>query len=386
MAEQLRMPRVSKTMTEGRVVEWLKREGERVKAGEPLVTVESDKASLDLTAPTSGILRRVLVNSGEEVKVDTPLAILGAEDEDISSLLVPISPTEAPARSVPGVSRTERPAALGVKRTPISPAARRLAKELGVDVSELKGTGLGGLVTEKDVRAFVSSSAPLPAVEEAEIAEEIPFTGLRLRIAERLSLSRRTAADVTTVVDVDMSEIESLRTISQFSYTAYVSYALSRALQEFPILNASLAQDRILIHKNIHLGIAVALPDGLVVPVLRYAGQKNLEQIAREIDQLAARARERQLTGDELTGSTFTITNSGGFGSLLFTPIINQPEVAILGMGKVADTPVVRNGQVVARKIMYLCLSYDHRVVDGRPAVMFLQLVKRLLEHPEDWA
>jgi pyruvate/2-oxoglutarate dehydrogenase complex dihydrolipoamide acyltransferase (E2) component len=211
----------------------------------------------------------------------------------------------------------------------------------------------------------------------------IPLTGLRRRIAERLSLSRQTAADVTTVVDVDMTEVAALRSGSGLSYTAYVLWATAQALREFPILNASLDGDRILVRRDIHLGVAVALEKGLVVPVIRSADQKSAEQISREMEEAAVRARDGQLGPDELTGSTFTVTNSGAFGSLLFTPIINQPEVAILGMGKVADTPVVRAGAIVARKIMYLCLTYDHRVVDGAPAVQFLQAVKRRLEQPE---
>jgi pyruvate/2-oxoglutarate dehydrogenase complex dihydrolipoamide acyltransferase (E2) component len=185
---------------------------------------------------------------------------------------------------------------------------------------------------------------------------------------------------VTTVSDVDMTEIAALRKESGLSYAAYVVHAGAQALRAFPILNASLAGDQILIKRDIHIGVAVALDRGLVVPVVRFADRKSVEEISREIDALAARARDGRLAPDDLTGGTFTITNSGAFGSLLFTPIINQPEVAILGMGKVAETPAVREGQVVVRQVMYLCLSYDHRVVDGAPAVQFLNAVKRGLE------
>jgi pyruvate/2-oxoglutarate dehydrogenase complex dihydrolipoamide acyltransferase (E2) component len=179
-----------------------------------------------------------------------------------------------------------------------------------------------------------------------------------------------------------MSEVAALRKASGFSYTAYVLRATAQALREFPILNASLVEDRILVKRDIHIGVAVALEQGLIVPVIHAADRKSVEEISREIDALAARGRDGQLTPTDLSGSTFTVTNSGAFGSLLFTPIINQPEVAILGMGKVADAPVVRDGEVVIRKVMYLCLTYDHRVVDGAPAVQFLQAVKRRLEQP----
>ena len=383
MALHVRMPRLSQTMTQGRVVEWLKREGDPVKEGEPLVSIESDKAEVELEAPQSGILRRVLVLAGEEADVDTPLAILAGAEENIEELLTgrpqaagvtaPPTPRET---AVPGV-----PAAPG-RRQAISPVARRVARELGVEISQVAGTGAGGLVTEKDVRAFASKGMAASVVEAPEDAQVIPLTGLRRRIAERVSLSRRTAADVTTVVDVDVSEVAALRKKSGSSYTAYVVWAAAQALREFPILNASLVEERILVKRDIHIGVAVALDQGLVVPVIRFADRKDVEGISREIDEMAARARDGQLTPDDLTGSTFTVTNSGAFGSLLFTPIINQPEVAILGMGKVADTPVVRDGAIVVRKVMYLCLSYDHRVVDGAPAVQFLQAVKRRLEQP----
>jgi pyruvate/2-oxoglutarate dehydrogenase complex dihydrolipoamide acyltransferase (E2) component len=179
-----------------------------------------------------------------------------------------------------------------------------------------------------------------------------------------------------------MTEVAGLRKDTGFSYTAYVAWAAAQSLREFPILNASLDGERILLKRDVHLGVAVALERGLVVPVIRSADRKSLEEIARELDALAARARDGQLGPGDLSGSTFTLTNSGAFGSLLFTPIINLPEVAILGMGKVADTPVVRDGAIVGRKVMYLCLSYDHRVVDGAPALQFLQAVKRRLEQP----
>ncbi len=198
-----------------------------------------------------------------------------------------------------------------------------------------------------------------------------------------MALSRHTAADVTTVMDVDMEKVATVRSTTKFSYTAYAAWAAAQALKEFPLLNAWMAEDRIVVKRPIHMGVAVAIEDALVVPVLRNADRKNVGEIDQEINTLGAKARAGQLTPDDMKGSTFTVTNSGVFGSLLFTPIINLPEVAVLGMGKVADTPVVRQGLVVAAKVMYLCLSYDHRAVDGATAVQFLQAVKRHLENPE---
>jgi pyruvate dehydrogenase E2 component (dihydrolipoamide acetyltransferase) len=384
MARHLRMPRLSQTMTQGRVVEWLKREGEAVKAGEPLVSIESDKAEMEVEAPESGILRQVLIAAGEEAPVGAPLAILAGAEEDIEGLLIerlravsadtPIPSGDTAVRGARGPSG---------KRQAVSPAARRVARELGVEISQVEGSGANGLVTERDVRTFAAKGAAASDVGAAEDAQVIPLAGLRRRMAERVALSRRTAADVTTVADVDMSRVAALRKASACSYTAYVVWATAQALREFPILNASFGGDRILVKRDIHIGVAVALEQGLVVPVIRSADRKSVEEISREMDELAARARDGQLAPDDLKGSTFTVTNSGAFGSVFFTPIINQPEVAILGMGKVADAPVVRNGEIVVRKVMYLCLSYDHRAVDGAPAVQFLQAVKRRLEEPE---
>ncbi|HWT78648.1 MAG TPA: dihydrolipoamide acetyltransferase family protein, partial [Candidatus Methylomirabilis sp.] len=226
---------------------------------------------------------------------------------------------------------------------------------------------------------------PRPGVPPTFDGEEIiPLTGVRKIIADRLSLSRHTAADVTTVAEVDMTEITAIRAQTDFSYTAFVAAATVMALEEFPILNSRLMEDKIIISKAVHLGVAVAIDEGLKVPVIRDAHTKGLRQIGAELEELAKRGVAGRLRPEELTGSTFTITNSGVFGSLLFTPIINPPESAILGMGKIVKTPVVREDQVVIRQMMYLCLSYDHRVVDGAPAVKFLQRVKLLLETPKN--
>jgi pyruvate/2-oxoglutarate dehydrogenase complex dihydrolipoamide acyltransferase (E2) component len=244
------------------------------------------------------------------------------------------------------------------------------------------GTGADGLVSEKDVRAFAGVKTE-SATAETEDAQVIPLTGQRGRIAERMALSRRTAADVTTVMDVDMGQVVAIRSQTKYSFTAYVVRAAAQALLEFPLLNAWVTEDRILVKRAIHMGVAVALEGALVVPVLRHAEHLNVGEIDQAINALSAKARAGQLTPDDMKGSTFTVTNSGVFGSLLFTPIINLPEVAVLGMGKVADAPVVRDGQVVASKVMYLCLSYDHRAVDGATAVQFLQVVKKHLENPD---
>ena len=400
MARHIIMPRLSENMDSGRIVEWLIGEGDRVEQGVRLCVIETDKSVEDIEAPESGFLRRILVPVGQDVPPGSVLAIITDSDEVLSEEEVPRAAVEALTaisaevawprqgqvpREVPPTSATAgtHPVAGSNEsrsvRQPSSPAARRVAAELGVDIATVTGTGEGSLVTEADVRTHASTTGQTAEATDQNVTV-VPLVGVRRRIAERMALSRRTVADVTTVVDVDMMGVAALRVRTGLSYTAYVAWAISQVLPAFPSLNASFADDRILVRGDIHLGVAVALADGLVVPVVRNADTKSVEEIATDIDQLAARAREGELPPEDLTGSTFTLTNSGGFGSLFFTPIINLPEVAIVGMGRVADVPVVRRGAIEVGKVMYMCLSYDHRAVDGATAVSFLAAVKRRLE------
>jgi pyruvate/2-oxoglutarate dehydrogenase complex dihydrolipoamide acyltransferase (E2) component len=377
MTHEIRMPVLSQSMIQGRVVEWLLNEGDKVNKGALLVVVESDKATHELEAPQEGILRKILVVAGSEVDVDTPLAIIadeGEQDGTVSDSL----PSSVLAAVTPQPGATPLPAG----RRPVSPAAKKVAQELGIDISNVPGSGEDGLVTEKDVRVFVAQK-PAPAGAENEDTQVIPLIGQRGRIAERMALSRHTAADVTTVMDVDMRQVVAVRASTKYSYTAYVAWAAAQSLHEFPLLNAWVLEDKIIVKGAVHMGVAVAIESALVVPVIRHAERMNVGEIDQTINALGAKARDGQLTPDDMKGSTFTVTNSGVFGSLFFTPIINLPEVAVLGIGKVAEAPVVQEGQVVASKVMYLCLSYDHRAVDGATAVQFLQAVKNRLENPE---
>ena len=377
MSHEVRMPALSQSMLQGQIVEWLVEEGTKIEKGDPLVLVESDKSTSELEAPQTGILQKILEEVGADVDVGAPIAIIADANETDADLLKP-PPLHT---SLTGVATRAASRPLG-ERTPASPAAKRLSRELGIDLTKLPGTGEGGLVTEGDVRAFADERLTT-AQTERDDAQIIPFTGKRGRIAERMALSRRTAADVTTIMDVNMRRIVDLRSMTPFSYTAYVAWATARALREFPLLNSWVAEDRVIVKRSVHLGVAVALDDALVVPVLRDADTKSIGEIDQEIKNLSSQAREDQLTPDDMKGSTFTLTNSGVFGSLFFTPIINLPEAAILGMGKVTDAPVVEDGKVVVGKVMYLSLSYDHRAVDGAVAVQFLRAVQRRLENFE---
>jgi len=396
MGVEVRVPQVTQTMFECTISRWLKHEGETVTAGEPLFEMETDKAAVEVESPASGTLGKILVTGGA-APVGGVVALILAPGEKLPERLVLDS--APPAGSSAAKGQRQVPAARQAApagRMRISPLARRLATEHGVDLTGIVPTGPGGMITEADVRRCLEtsrgapSSAPSgaaqqrPGVTTFDGEEIIPLTGVRKIIADRLSLSRRTAADVTTVAEVDMTEISAIRTQMDFSYTAFAAAATVMALAEFPILNSRLQDEKIIISKAVHLGVAVAIDEGLKVPVIRDAHTKSLRQIGAELEELAKRGVAGRLRPEELTGSTFTITNSGVFGSLLFTPIINPPESAILGMGKIVKTPVVREDQVVIRQMMYLCLSYDHRVVDGAPAVKFLQRVKVLLETPKN--
>jgi pyruvate dehydrogenase E2 component (dihydrolipoamide acetyltransferase) len=375
MTQEVRMPVLSQSMIQGRVVEWLINEGEPVEKGSLLVVVESDKATHELEAPHTGILSKILVAAGSEVDVDTPIALIASDEELVQDL-----PKIEPVQEVNEINIVQNAQSIGAVRRPVSPAAKRLAKERGLDLGKVPGTGEGGLITEKDVLAYLETELGLPK-SEIENIQVIPLTGQRGRIAERMALSRRTAADVTTVMDVDMSRVVASRAESHYSFTAYVSWAATRSLLEFPMINAWIIDDQILVKGAVHLGVAVAIENALVVPVIKNIQGKSLAEIDQDINDISAKARAGLLTPDDMKGSTFTVTNSGVYGSLFFTPIINLPEVAVLGMGKVDDVPVVRNGQVVASKVMYLCLSYDHRAIDGSTAVQFLKTIKDRLEN-----
>lgn len=379
MSRQVVMPRLSEDMVAGRVQEWLKAPGDAVEEGDPLLSVESDKVTMDIVAPVKGIVLKLLASIGDEVEVGAPVAIIGDVGEDLeanrtapsdgrhATTVRPVPPL-AELPQVPGESGSTLP------RRPISPAARRRAAETGISLNEVVGTGLMGAVTEADIQAHEVR------IQSERSIERVPFTGVRRRTADRLSASRHAAADVTTFAEVDMGAVLRQRKLTGGSYLAFVIAASAHALLEHRLLNCSLEQDELVFHPYVNIGVAVEGESGLVVPVVRDADAKSVLQISSEIDSTAARARRSELTVSDMSGGTFTVTNSGSFGSLFFTPIILLPQVAILGMGKIHDAVVVRGGRVATANTMFLCLSYDHRVVDGKQAVQFLRTVCDRLE------
>jgi pyruvate dehydrogenase E2 component (dihydrolipoamide acetyltransferase) len=362
MVTKVVMPRLSLTMKEGTVGRWYKKEGDVVEKGEPLVEVFSEKATYDLEAPASGILRKILVQEGVDTAVNAPLAVITAPDEAFSEAEMP---AEAP-QTVEGAEG----------RILASPAAKRLAKEHGIDLFLVGGSGPEGRVVEEDVRRFIEEArGVIPKVKET-----IPLTGFRKISAERVSASFKKAPHSTVMMEVDVSSATALHEKFQVSYTAIIVKAVAKALTEHAMLNSTLEKDRIRIFEDVNVGVAVATESGLVVPVIQDADKKSLKEIDVSIKELTEKAKLGKLAKEEVTGGTFTITNLGMYGVDFFTPIINPPEAAILGVGKITEKPAVTDGEIKTKAVMILSLSYDHRIVDGVPAAEFLRKIKQNLE------
>jgi len=377
MATVIIMPRLTDTMHEGKILEWLIKEGEPVQEGDPLFVVETDKAAVEVNATASGILLKVLTPEGESVGVEERVGVIGEPGEDIAPLL------QEPAKAKLEEKRvTEaRPASGG--RIKASPAAKRLARDRGIDLAQVVGSGEGGLITEKDVENFEKEEPKKPpGVSPYGEEDRRPLDGVRKAMAKRMAQSSREMARVTTVAETDVTDLQALSKEKEITITSFIVRAVVEALKDFPLINSSLEDETLVLKKYFNIGVSVASPRGLVVPVLHNAERMNLQQISERLGNLAQKARENRLSLEEISGGTFTVTNSGVFGSLFFTPMINPPESAILGLGKILKQPVVRDDQIAIRSMMYLSLSYDHRVIDGEAAVLCLQKVKKGLENP----
>jgi len=364
MVTKVVMPKLSLTMKEGTVGKWYKKEGDTIEKGEPIVEIISEKATYDLEAPASGVLVKILVAEGSDAPVDAPIAVITALGETYKEV-------ETPQVSVATTERTERVLA--------SPAAKRLAKEHDIDLTLVKGSGPEGRIVEEDVQQLIKeTSGFLPRIKET-----VPLTGFKKTSAERVSTSFRTAPHSTLMMKVDSSKATEVHNKLQVSHTAILVKATAKALREHSIVNSTFEQNCIKIFEDVNIGVATATPHGLVVPVIRNADAKSLKEIDASIKNLTEKARDGRLAKEEISGSTFTISNLGMFGVEFFTPIINPPEAAILGVGKITETPVATNGKIEIEPIMMLSLSYDHRIIDGAPAAEFLNKIKQLVENPE---
>jgi pyruvate dehydrogenase E2 component (dihydrolipoamide acetyltransferase) len=374
LVTQVVMPRLSLTMKTGTVVQWFKKEGETVQKGEPLVEVLSEKVTYDVEAPESGVLRKILAFEGTDVPVAEAIGLIAAPDEQIQETQVTVATREE--MITPAVPEKESIEKIE-ERVVASPAAKRLAREHGVDLSKVVGTGPEGRIVEDDVKRLIEAVAGVPRVREV-----IPLTGIRKTTAERLSHSFQTAPHSTVSMDVDMAEARRLHEETQASYTDILVKAVAEVLKEHSIINSTLDGEQIKVYEDINVGVAVATEKGLIVPVVHNADRLSLKEISSVVKSLVEKAREGKLTKEDLTGGTFTVTNLGMYGVDFFIPIINPPETAILGVGRVAEKPVVVDKTVVVKPVMNLSLAYDHRVVDGAPAAQFLKRVKQLLETP----
>lgn len=407
MLHTMVMPKLGLTMEEGLIARWLRSEGEAVRKGEPLLVIETEKITYDIEAPTEGILHIVRL-AGETVAVASPIAVVAATQEDYSRALAGAAPSPAPAAAVaarpvggPSVDAARTAAGVLEERGGVraSPLARRLAAEAGLDLAAVKGTGPGGRISREDVEAAVAARgavstrteapAPLPALPK--VLEVRRLSPMRRTIAARLAGSLREMAQLTVMADVDMSAARALREElnrgvaadgARITYTDLVVKLVALALKTHPVLNATLRGEELHLLGEYHIGVAVEIEDGLIVPVIRDADRKSLREISRELAELSERARARRLGPEDLQGGTFTVSNAGMLGVDAVTPIINPPEVAILGVGRIADRVLAVGGRGEVRPAATLCLTFDHRVVDGAPASRFVADMRRLLEDP----
>ncbi|MFM2409246.1 MAG: hypothetical protein RL481_74 [Pseudomonadota bacterium] len=397
MSTEIKVPVLGESITEATLGQWLKKPGEAVAADEPIASLETDKVAVEVPAPAAGVMGAYVVEEGATVNVG---AVIGVIDAGSGA---PAAAPAAPLAAVPAAAAPEPVATTEAGDLPLSPAVRRLVLELGIDPTSVKGSGKDGRLTKEDVLAAAKGGAAAPAAAPAAPVaapavagerreERIKMTRLRQTIAKRLKDAQNTAALLTTFNDCDMTEVMAARDRYKdafekkhgvkLGFMSFFAKAACLALKDFPAVNAQIDGDEIIYHDYVDLSVAVSAPNGLVVPVVRNVDQMGFADIEKAIGALGKKAKDGALTIEDMTGGTFTISNGGIFGGLMSTPIINPPQSAVLGLHRIEERPVVRNGQIVARPMMYLALSYDHRIIDGREAVTALKTIKEAIEDP----
>ena len=433
MPNNVVMPQMGESVTEGTITKWLRKVGEQVGRDEPLFEISTDKVDAEIPSPAAGILSQILVKEDQTVPVNTVVAVIddqgaavaapagGAEEKIAAPQAAPVAaPPPSPAATADvGTAAEGSSAPATPEDVRSSPLVRRIAEEHQVDLTQVRGTGLGGRISKKDILAYVeqrqataaerAAAAPAPSVPPpspppaavqptpaprtfAGPTQVVSMTPMRRQIAEHMVTSKRTSAHVYTVFEVEMSKVVDARERQRdeferrngfkLTYTPFFVRAAVEAIKQIPIINCSVEGTNIIYKRDVNVGIAVALEAGLIVPVIKRADEKNFLGIARAVQDLAERARNKRLSVEDVQGGTFTITNPGSFGGLFGLPIINQPQVAILSVGAIEKRPVVRNDAIAIRSMVYLSLSYDHRVIDGAVAERFLGRIKQTLE---DW-
>lgn len=408
MSTEVKVPTLGESVTEATIGEWLKKPGEAVALDEPIASLETDKVAVEVPSPVAGVMGQQLAAVGDTVNVGAAIATIEAGGAAAAPAPVPAAapaPVPAKAETAAPAPATAAPEDAGDGVTTLSPAVRRLVLEHGLDPSKIKGTGKDGRLTKEDVLAAASAApaaapAPAPAAAAAPAVsgapgrqeERVKMTRLRQTIAKRLKSAQDTAAMLTTFNDVDMSAVIEARAKYKdlfekkhgvrLGFMGFFSKAACLALKDIPAVNGRIDGDEIVYNNYMDISVAVSGPSGLVVPVIRNAESLSFADIEKTIGDFGKRAKDGTLTMDDMAGGTFTISNGGVFGSLMSTPIINPPQSAVLGLHRIEDRPVVVNGEIVIRPMMYLALSYDHRLVDGREAVTFLKTIKEAIEDP----
>ena len=388
MAFEFKLPDIGEGIVEGEIVRWLVKAGEKLDEDQPMVEVMTDKATVEISSPVAGTVSRCFGEAGDIVKVGDTLVVIDTGGEESPAEEAPVSPDDSapvPVQSVPAEPVPQRSGGPVLA----TPAIRRLARAMEVDLSQVTGTGPGGRVSREDLERFQKKP-----VTETGGEETLPYRGIRRRIGERMVQSVITAPHFTYVEEIDVTELVQLREQQRKSpefegvrltYLPFIMKALVLGFKEYPLLNSTLNQEADVIEfkQDYNIGIATQTPDGLLVPVVKNAEGRSIQELAAEIARLSEAAQKAQIQLEDLQGGTFTITSLGALGGIMATPIINFPEVAILGVHKIVQRPVVRSGEIVIREMMNLSLSQDHRVVDGAIGAQFIQLIKSHLESPE---
>jgi pyruvate dehydrogenase E2 component (dihydrolipoamide acetyltransferase) len=422
MPTNIIMPQMGESVAEGTITRWMKKEGERVERDEPLFEISTDKVDAEIPSPAAGVLTKILVHESQTVEINTVVAEIEGETAaaEVQEQTSTATEPETIEAGVPSSGPESQPEAAQERAGEVrsSPLVRKIAKEHKVDLNQVQGTGLGGRISKKDITAYLASRetspqppsavsppkaqglpvepAPAPGVSFAstQASHKVPMTAMRRQIAEHMVASKRTSAHVHTFFEVEMTKVAEtlmrfgsefeLRNGIKLTYTPFFVRAAIETIKQFPIVNSSLEGDSIVYKRDVNIGIAVALETGLIVPVIKRADEKSFLGIVRSLRDLAERARTKRLSVDDVQEGTFTITNPGIFGSLMGTPIINQPQVAIMGVGAIEKRPVVRNEAIAIRTMVYLSLSFDHRVLDGAIADQFMGKIKSVLENWEE--
>jgi pyruvate dehydrogenase E2 component (dihydrolipoamide acetyltransferase) len=385
------VPRLDPGMQSGKIVEWLKKEGDRVEKDEPIVRIEGEKTTFEVNSTGPGVIRRLLVDPGVDVPVGQTIAFVGEQDEPLPAETV----TQAIAEPAVAQEVTIAAPVSRVAESSASPVARKMAREAGIDLTKVKGSGPGGRIVREDIQKAIEQRKTQPAMDAVStqgartvaVAKTVKLAGKRKATAERLSYGFHTTVPVTITMETRMEAILQRRQLQSragedVSITAYVVKAAAKALEDHPMINSSLEGDEIRVYNDINVAVAIDTPDGLVAPVIPGTNIKSLTEISRKIRDLTERAMQNSLTVADLTGGTFTVSNLGGFGVDLFAPVINPPQCAILGFGRTTERPIIVDKQVRVGSVTTLSLVFDHRIVDGVPAARYLQRVKELLEDP----